>query len=1098
MGGHKKLAKEEKNQNFRGKNLNKIIIGTLSSISLLATSSITVQAHTNTINQEQQDLGFVLSDFAKKHNLRILFKSDLVSGKKAKNITGNYTPDEYLERLLAGTGLDYLRVKKHSIYIFDEKTLAARRGYKALKLKNDKDHEEKLTVLNNKENEEHENYDEPVKIEEITVTGSRLRRNSYSSVDILRTIEMDNPNTPGFIDAADFIQKSTISAGRQQNITAAAGGSGVSGGSSGSKSVNLRGLGQNNTLVLVNGRSVPPGGIGATGAILTDLSTLPSAILKNIEILTQGASSIYGSEAVAGAVNYVTDKNLDGLKLSVSTRLPFKSGGEEYLASVAYGHQGENNSFIAAYEYYNQASLKWKDRPFSQCEDRPQINPDTGKRSDIDPATGQLKCFGQNTNYIDYNFGGLVPAKGAVAGGVSGYKELPMDNNFNIIGLPQDTKGINNADLIYNTKRHNLFISGHQELDKLGGITLYFESGYAKRTTTTHDRPGIFNIRVLETNDLNPWSINAAKKNTNITPSDVIVNILNRFFENVGQTKLESFRIVTGAKGILPWSDWSWNLDYQFGHSVGTLTRTFLRASRVKQAMAFKRNKGVLTCVDKSNGCVPFNVFDAGVINGTKINPALNKFLVATDSERTTTKRHEFTASFDGSLFEIPAGDVIAAFGVHFKHDKVNHELGSLIAKHDIFGNLSPIEAINNAKRNTLGIFAEAELPLVVGASWADEIVVNLSGRYTRDGKFNNLSYKTSLRYKISPTLTLRGSYSTSFRAPDLAATSRNVILRSADDIVNTPFVDPCSNWGAWAQNQTIRANCQAQGLSPNFMPTGRLLIQEGANKDLKAETGRSLVIGAVWQPEALNLQTSISYYNIKIKDTIVRMDPYTILIRCYKSVGLKGAFCDPSLLGARLTSGVRKGELTSIDARDRNSGKSGVSGIDFELNGFIQLGEFQISYGGEVSYLLSRTTQSQITAPIKNLEGAIGYAKWRANGLLSAKYQGFGLSYGVRYFGSVDEAVLDRTFFATPRGKKLITKIAPFMSHNITGSYNISEDSFLSLTIMNLFNKKPPSLSELPFVTDQSQAFRSGNVPYGAGYDILGRTVSLKLITKF
>ena len=458
----------------------------------------------------------------------------------------------------------------------------------------------------------------------------------------------------------------------------------------------------------------------------------------------------------------------------------------------------------------------------------------------------------------------------------------------------------------------------------------------------------------------------------------------------------------------------------------------------------------------------------------------------------------EITGVINGKLFAMPYGDVGAAFGINARQDRVDHAPGEIIRRNDIFGDTSRVEGIDNGKRTTLGIFGEVELPLLVRDEyWAEAVLLNLSGRYTRESKFDNFSYKASALFQVTPALGLRASYSTSFRVPDLFSTDRKPLQEFSDDITANPFIDPCYDYGLGAPNDIIKDNCRALGLPPDFSPQVTPQIRQGPNPDLQPETGKSIVLGAVLSPGQSNLRFSIDYFDIQLENTIFSQSAVSILNRCLNSVNMSSGYCNPSILGPRVQSGPNNGALTFIDARDRNAGKSSVRGIDFLLTGGFDVGNYYFGFNGEASRLLSRSTQELANTPEKELKGAIGYAKWKANLNVFLNYKALSFTYGIRFIGAQDEAVLDPKFFETARGRTMITKIEPYLYHSFSAGYAISEKLNIDLTITNLLDKEPPVLSELPFTSD-SRALRSGNVPHGAGYDILGPTLSLTFRSGF
>jgi len=203
-------------------------------------------------------------------------------------------------------------------------------------------------------------------LDRVVVTGSLLRRQEYTSVSPVQVITADTNVALGQIDTAEFLQKSSVAAGSTQ-INAQFSGF-VVGGGTGVQTISLRGLGAQRTAVLLNGNR--PGAAGTRGQVQAfDLNVIPSSIVQRIEVLKDGTSSIYGSDAVAGAVNIITRKNIDRPEVTISTRAPFVGGGEAFTASAAAGFDVAGGNIVVAGEYFLQTALKFGDRRYLRCSE---------------------------------------------------------------------------------------------------------------------------------------------------------------------------------------------------------------------------------------------------------------------------------------------------------------------------------------------------------------------------------------------------------------------------------------------------------------------------------------------------------------------------------------------------------------------------------------------------------------------------------------------------------------------------------------------------------------------------------------------------------
>ena len=278
--------------------------------------------------------------------------------------------------------------------------------------------------------------DDAVELDRITVTGSLLRRFEYESTSPIQVITADTNVALGLVNPGEFLQKSSVAAGSTQ-INNQFGGFVVEGGT-GVQTLSLRGLGANRTLVLLDGQRPGPAGTrGQVGAF--DLNVIPSSILQRVEIVKDGASSIYGSDAVAGVVNMITRKSVDRPEITFSTRTPFDGGGEVYTVSGATGWDFDNGSIVLAGEWYLQEALKVGDRDFFSCpqdlayahEGGPRI--DREDRSVIaDTALGGCNNLYANT-VIDAGYGyRYIPSPdGSTVGLIPGYRPRNNPNYAN-------------------------------------------------------------------------------------------------------------------------------------------------------------------------------------------------------------------------------------------------------------------------------------------------------------------------------------------------------------------------------------------------------------------------------------------------------------------------------------------------------------------------------------------------------------------------------------------------------------------------------------------------------------------------------------------
>ncbi|MBU4196064.1 MAG: TonB-dependent receptor plug domain-containing protein [Alphaproteobacteria bacterium] len=229
-------------------------------------------------------------------------------------------------------------------------------------------------------------------VEEIVVTGSRIPRNEYTSASPVQVLTAQNAQARGLSDTAQLLQQSTLAAGSPQ-VTSTISSSFVTDGGPGAATVSLRGLGANRTLVLLNGRRAGPAGTRG-GVSAFDLNVLPQSALSRVDILKDGASSIYGSDAVAGVVNLITGVEQDGGELTAYYTAPFEGGGEQMNFSGTFGKTFERGSFSISGDYYKQFEQLQGDRDYTSCAAQYVFDAQGNRADRIDPRTGKPACLG--------------------------------------------------------------------------------------------------------------------------------------------------------------------------------------------------------------------------------------------------------------------------------------------------------------------------------------------------------------------------------------------------------------------------------------------------------------------------------------------------------------------------------------------------------------------------------------------------------------------------------------------------------------------------------------------------------------------------------
>ncbi|MCK5425345.1 MAG: TonB-dependent receptor [Emcibacter sp.] len=833
-------------------------------------------------------------------------------------------------------------------------------------------------------------------IEDIVVTGSRIKRKDLTSVGPITILDQQMIENTGITNMETLLQRLPSSAGFGGNQTAAYW---VSNGW-GTPQVNLRGLGINRTLVLLNGRRLVNGGTGANSSV--DLSMIPMAIVKQVEVLKDGASAIYGADAVSGVVNIITDDNFNGLKVSSKFGITGKGDGEEYLLDLTWGVSNDRGSLVSSISYQDNKPSPLADRvpcPLAS-------NSETECRGSSSTAGGRAVYMDVDNNLVRINFNNEQGGKtwGIYDPSIHGY-------NYNV-----------NFNAVNPIKRLSFSSFGHYNITD--DIQLFGEMMYTNRQSTQPASP----------NTLKNFSI-AADHPTNPTGQDLSVERrrLVELGERIFLQEVNSFRIVTGLKGTFG-DNWTWDTSLNWGRNTGTDTIT-----NVVNLERF--NETLDTSVCGLNG-IPCGDY-LGVGN---VSQAVLDYLPFDMTDTGGNELLSLAANISGSLFNLPAGSVGFAAGVEYREDKGWRQPDSLKVLGIANSNAEdPISGKTKAKE----AYAELNIPILTDAPFAKALELNLALRYSDYNKFKaDTNYKIGLNWQILDSLKIRGTYATAFRIPNIPE------LFGGVSEGNLTTIDPCSGWSSLDSGSNVYKNCQAIGVPASYTQLGNtILTDRGGNPDLDPEDSRSLTIGTVWQPEfAEGLSLTVDYFDIKITNAITEPSGSIKLGQCYESDNLSHDFCGPEHHLRNTVTGV----VDFLSAQKTNAGSERIKGLDVGIVYNFETMALNHTIDAQVSYLdtYERTTfDGDVPFTLDGFIGAGfgGYPKWRANVSLNTASETWSATYSIQYIGSGDD-------FFTAEG--IGSHMDPVMYHNIQGTYNISEGLIVALGIDNLWDKKAPRVA--------------------------------------
>ncbi|MEJ2816957.1 MULTISPECIES: TonB-dependent receptor [unclassified Caulobacter] len=733
-------------------------------------------------------------------------------------------------------------------------------------------------------------------VEALVVTGSRIKRNEYTSASPIQVITSEQSTLQGLADTGDILQKSSAASGSFQSNNLLTGY--VITGGENISSISLRGLGANRTLVLLNGRRLAPAGQGGTVGPV-DLNVLPSSIIDRTEILKDGASSIYGSDAVAGVVNIMTKKDFDGVELNVYGSVPARGEGETYRISGTAGKVFDKGYINLTADYNEQKALKVKDRKYTSCAEDYRFDAVTGERVDfIDPATGHYKCYNAVNNAWQAAdvYGGIfqydptlskAPPGGYPAAGLTTRGFLPDWVRAARAGQPAtypyanyDNAAYQNSDAISPVKRGTIYLTGSYDITP--NVEAYTEVLLNRRKSS-----GTSIMYLFETvSGDNPNNSVAAGLQAGGASGDAIPLILLPHFQ---RETIDYGRVVGGLRGTINGAgflnNWDWDVYGQYGKSDAKYTSDFIYADRV---YATTGGSG-LGCdpseITISGGsCMNIDYFNPNVLAGN-LTPAQKAFLIGQETGTTKYTQYSFEGSISGDLFTLPAGPVGAAFGATYRKDKLDDTPGFNAQNANYWGYSTAGRTAGSD--DVKEIYGELAIPIFKDLPAIEKLDLSLSGRYTDYKSYgSDETYKVGLNWQLSSAFRIRSSYGTSFRAPALYE------LYLADQTSFFNGVDPCRRWGE-STNTRLQQNCAAAGIPDDYVESSTPLVSTGGGVGrLKAETSKAATFGVIWTPSFMDLSLALDYFDIEVNNEVANFGAGNILNACYGGNNYPNDFC--------------------------------------------------------------------------------------------------------------------------------------------------------------------------------------------------------------
>ncbi|GAB2557941.1 TonB-dependent receptor plug domain-containing protein [Rhodanobacter koreensis] len=978
-------------------------------------------------------------------------------------------------------------------------------------------------------------------LQTVVVTGSLVRRVDLETSNPVVTIDRAQIEATGKMTLGDLVQDLPAMTGGNTNPQL------NNGGGTGASTINLRGLGNKRTLILVDGQRV----IDAIGTYIStegtspDVNAIPAAMIERIEVLTDGASATYGSDAIGGVVNFILKKDYQGAQFTANVGESDHNDGDQSGYSFTFGQTSDKGSIMGGIEYNKQDGVEASSRSFSKNAVSIYGTNGTGP-SAPQPATANIGGSSSSPyGHIQITGTPVQPLFGCsfVALNPGGNSQLVNTSNYHCYqnnGANSDKYNYAAINLILTPQeRTNAFVMGTYRLSD--NVSAYMNAYYNKTSSDFQLAPGIYGD--------NPYVAGNAIIDVN--------NYFNHFgatFSSAGPTinsRLSSLgnRVATfganteqvnvGLKGSFSLfdQDWNWDVGLDYGHS-GAVTTTlnlpdggklytgpsYMSATGLACGTAAAPTAcpaGITSTALEFN---PFDLYAPGSIAALKAaaSPAIT-------NQYASLK--EWHAGINGGVLNLPAGTVQLAAGADYRQENVNSYVDPLLNFDPVAGTCvlgSQCVSATQGGYNVKELYAEAFIPVLSELPLVKSLNVTIGDRYSRynDGYGSTNDFKFAVEYKPIDDLLLRGTMAQVFRAPNLAE-EYNGAAADAPKLSN----DPCTGYtGAPVNPACVNVPTNGtfinQAVAANNQITGILSGARFAGIQLKPEQGKSFDFGAIYSPSwAPGLSTTVDFWHVYLNNTITTVNAQSVLNVCAAG---NLAFCP--LIHRNPVVGPNQGQILTIGEPTANLGTLNTGGVDLSLAYKLPQFSFgQFMAGINATYLkyynlqtapgtASNTTYTDaghflpFGSPQEAACPGIGtclFPRWRAQGFVNWQLGNWSASWRMRYIGRFQmgsknpsqDVLPDGTCYyqgkPNPAGgvyrcniTGAVYKYGATVYNDLSFGYNIEPlNTRIDFGVNNVFDKQPPMLyanNTLNANTDPSD------------FDLMGRYFWARVTVKF
>ncbi len=940
---------------------------------------------------------------------------------------------------------------------------------------------------------------EPKTIEEVVTTGSRIARADLENPMPVRVLKMEDAERFGHTDLYSALAEMPgIGVGNSLLSSS-------NGWDSGAAFINLRNLGTNRSLTLIDGRRRVSSSARASAV---DIGTIPLGMIDRVEVVTGGAAAVYGADAVTGAVNIITKKEITETTFSAKMGVSERNDANESQVSMSTGFNfAEGRGRVAVGGTFTKTDplfmydrYDWRYQPFVLA------NPaNTGT---ADGVYDNVNLYHYRQHYYAYEPNFWLPGE---------QKRYMLQADGTVRAMVHDTyysngpaqfatgdggDGRNLTDMTqYRGGEDSLSVLGRTEFDLTDTLRL---AGYANFAKTDYDGAGTYwrddtrttffagagSAKAYLDNPFLPDSIRAVMLEKGLTSlnidrtygnfpvrnedhhrktSTVGLELSGTLGENISWSTFAQYGRVTdhAIEGDVPWkSHWLAARDVIAGPDGQPMCRS--EAARAE-------------------GCIPLNIFSQ-----EPASEALKDYVLSDRDEYRTTTQQVFGAELNGSALELPAGKIGYAFGVEYRRDTLeNRDDPMALSGELVYGGGPGARSQLDVSADVKEVFTEVLIPVLADLPFARHVNAELAYRYSDYNTVGGTdAWKVGLIWEPVQGFSVRGVQSRSVRTPNFGELYEPVFTNTTLGSIS----DPCMVASYYASAQRA-ANCAALGVpAPGIVdPKVGPHVTTGGNPDLAPEISDSLTLGFVWQPTFLaNFDLTMDYWDIDIEDVIYQLSYTQVLNLCVDMPSIDNPYCaaqgrnqTPDRPTAEHGILMPAGAALWVKAQQANISRLHARGVDVGLNYRVAVGQGLLGFRLAGTRLIEDVLETTPGVAAGDQPRAGSYTNPKTRATLTTTYDlgNFGMALSSRYWGKGLGNVL-----ALSNEQYEDNTVPSVTYHDMSARYSFGRTHTLNLAVSNLFDKKPPQMG-----------FGEPGIYFGGQvYDLVGRFYNVSWTSRF